>query len=71
MSTRQYGVFRYGVYLTVSLFEEGRVSPKDTANISSIFLLQPQGKRPLERSRHRWEVNIKKILTGIGREDAK
>jgi hypothetical protein len=31
-----------------------------------IFVGRPQGKRPFERPRHRWEDNIKRDLQEVG-----
>jgi hypothetical protein len=35
----------------------------------SIFVTRPEEKRPLGRSRHRWEDNIKMYFKGIGYYD--
>jgi hypothetical protein len=31
-----------------------------------VLVVKPEGKRPLGRSRHRWEVNIKMELQNVG-----
>jgi hypothetical protein len=38
----------------------------DQKNVYTILVGKPEGKRPLERTRHRWEDNIK-ILDMMGR----
>jgi hypothetical protein len=40
----------------------------ETKNAYKIFFCKPEGKRPLERPRHRWEDNIKMDLGEIGWE---
>jgi hypothetical protein len=35
-----------------------------------VLVGRPEGKRPLERPRHRWEDNIKKDLRDIGMDGA-
>jgi len=37
-------------------------------NVLQILIGIPEGKRPLGRTRHRWEDNIKMYLTEIGWE---
>jgi hypothetical protein len=43
----------------VAQVEEGRV-------VYRVLVGKPEGKRPLQRPRHRWEVNIKMNLQGLG-----
>jgi hypothetical protein len=31
-----------------------------------VFVEKPEGRRPLEKPRHRWENNIKTDLRGVG-----
>jgi hypothetical protein len=38
-------------------------------NLYRILVGKPEGKKPLIRSRHRWEDNIKMDLREIGLED--
>jgi hypothetical protein len=37
---------------------------------SNIFVIKPEGRRPVGRSKHRWEDNIKIDLEKVGCEDA-
>jgi hypothetical protein len=37
-------------------------------NVYRVLVGKPEGKRPLERPRRRWEDGIKMDLRGIGRE---
>jgi hypothetical protein len=36
---------------------------EDVRNAYRIVVRKPEGKRPLERNRHRWKGNIKMFLT--------
>ena len=44
----------------VACMEEGR-------GVRKVLVGKPQGKRPFERPRHRWEDNIKMDLEEVGR----
>jgi hypothetical protein len=39
---------------------------EDTRNFYNILVWKPEGKRPLEKPRHRWEYNNKMDLKKIG-----
>jgi hypothetical protein len=51
------------VKLHVACMEEGR-------GVQRVLVGRPEGKRPLERPRHRWKDNIKMDLTEIGIDGA-
>jgi hypothetical protein len=34
----------------------------DMRDVYKVFIVKPEGKRPLRRPRHRWKDNIKMIL---------
>jgi len=36
--------------------------------VYSILIRKPRGKRPLRRTRHRWEDNVRMVLSEIGWE---
>jgi hypothetical protein len=40
--------------------------PRESRDVYKILAARPEGKRPLERPRHRWEDNIKMGLENIG-----
>ena len=44
----------------MACMEEGR-------GVHKVLVGKPEGKRPLERPRHRWEDNIKMDLQEVGR----
>jgi hypothetical protein len=47
-------------------WEEHVARMGEKRNIYGIFVGKPEGKRPLERPRHRWENNIKMDLRETG-----
>ena len=38
----------------------------DRRGVYRVLVRKPEGKRPLERQRHRWEYNMKMDLQGVG-----
>jgi hypothetical protein len=44
----------------------GMYSAQEKRNSYKILVVNPEGKRPLERHRHRWEDSIQTSLKGIG-----
>ena len=39
---------------------------EQSRNVYRVLVRKPEGKRPLERPRHRWEDNIKMDLREVG-----
>jgi len=39
---------------------------EEKRGVYKVLVRKPEGKRPLERQRHRWEYNMKMDLQGVG-----
>jgi len=54
------------VYPYAHIFSCSRLPLRDYVLHPRIFVVKPEAKRPLGRSRHRWEDNIKTDLQEVG-----